>query len=1157
MGGHAFFPAAAALAWTLLAAPGERAPAQPPGSDASAAAAVAPAQADSPPRTAAPPPSSADPDDQRRPRTADLPLLPAEDGRLVPVVPDGDLEEYLKFLEEKRGRQRDRNGPEYSVSMIGLEGRAGDDSAELTATIEVQIDREDTDVLVPLALGEARLVNLEHKGPGDARFDRFDRHSGYRWWFRGQGRHTLTLSLLVDIQKQPIPTRRISLSIPEAAVSYLRLRVPVAFERLSILPTPDASARKTALADGGTQIAVFARERINLAWQSLPEFKPVETVLQSETAIRVEITGESVLLSPVTQRIRALEGSFDSVGVWLPAGFEVLELALGEQVLAPEPDAAQPGRVTVRLPAATSGPIELRWRMRAAFPADGRLQLDGFRVDKALSQRGEITVHAAEGYGVSRQSGESVHRINVSPASGDGRPLTAYSFWKQPFSLALNVQQVPPYFTADPYYFVLLRERRAQLVADLWFDVHEGAVDEVRLKWPGLEQQGWVVQAEPPGLVERTPLFDADSGTVQVQLIKHQSQGFRVTVRAERDVPPGGEPFDFELPGIVASSPARPVVVLANAHNVESTLQPAAQTTIRSLGANLREKATQLMIEADLPDDYLHLRRTEFRAESEQLRFSASVTVHSQQIDSESLASVTLLDNRLEVIHEITYHVAYEPLSQVRIAVPAVGSAGPTADDLSPRFAFLEELDDGTLVPMRPNWSGLDDGVSRLARCALSEPRIGVFRVVVRHEVPVPAGAGRDRPSVLRLPVIHAAEGEPVPVRVRLESNGLLEMRIDDPSWTRQFDPAVASSRTNEWTSDEPVFETPLTLAAPQPQGSGDFHVSRSYITTLARADGTLRCVARFRFDGAPAALEVRLPSAGADRARFWWDRRQLAATSSRADQDGQRVVLTIPTDQRTGSRLLTVESEAVHGATFGLLERQQFVAPQISGVWVDHTLWRVALPEKQHIVTDPAGLVPRYRWVREGLFWSRRTPAGLPEGPAWIGASAGPEFPAEEPGGYVYEFTRFGAAGRVQFRTMSSAALIAFGAGFAWAAGFVLLTVPAARNVLTVLSAGLAVALAAAWFPAAVGVLLQPILLGLGLAAAAAAIDAFLRRKRIATVLTFSSPSDYAVAARSNSSVDRPRSALVGSNEATAMRPTSSYGPLESLAAPESGSRT
>jgi hypothetical protein len=412
-----------------------------------------------------------------------------------------------------------------------------------------------------------------------------------------------------------------------------------------------------------------------------------------------------------------------------------------------------------------------------------------------------------------------------------------------------------------------------------------------------------------------------------------------------------------------------------------------------------------------------------------------------------------------------------------------------------------------------------------------------------------------DRPAVLRLPAIHAAEGDAGPLRVRLESNGLVQMRIDDPSWARQLNSGSVAGPAVEWRSDELPAEIPLTLALPQPEGSGEYVVPRALITTVLRADGTARCAGRWRFEGAPAALAIVVP--GADHVRFWWDRRRLTASPAEGSSpDARRFVLTIPSDQRTGSRLLTVEYETPHGAAFGLLERQRLLAPQVAGVGVEQTLWQVVLPDKQHVFTSPAGFVPRYRWLRSGFFWSRLTPPDLPRPADWIGASAGPELPADDMAGYDYEFTRSGTADGLSFRTMSSAALIAAGAGFAWAVGFILLTVPRARNVLTVLTIGLAVAVVSAGFPAAIEVLLQPILLGLALAVAAASIDALLRRKRIATVITFSSPSDYAVASQPDSSADRVRAAFVGSNDATAMRPASSLGSLESLAAPDSGSR-
>jgi len=78
---------------------------------------------------------------------------------------------------------------------------------------------------------------------------------------------------------------------------------------------------------------------------------------------------------------------------------------------------------------------------------------------------------------------------------------------------------------------------------------------------------------------------------------------------------------------------------------------------------------------------------------------------------------------------------------------------------------------------------------------------------------------------------------------------------------------------------------------------------------------------------------------------------------------------------------------------------------------------------------------------------------------------------------------------------------------------------------VLTVLILGFVVSLAALWFLEPIQLLLQPAILGLLLAIAAALIDAFFRRRRSSTILTLSSPSDFVLAPTSTSSVESPPS--------------------------------
>ena len=114
---------------------------------------------------------------------------------------------------------------------------------------------------------------------------------------------------------------------------------------------------------------------------------------------------------------------------------------------------------------------------------------------------------------------------------------------------------------------------------------------------------------------------------------------------------------------------------------------------------------------------------------------------------------------------------------------------------------------------------------------------------------------------------------------------------------------------------------------------------------------------------------------------------------------------------------------------------------------------------------------------------------------------------------------------------------IVFVGAGLALAVGFVLLKVPATRNVFSLLLLTFVVALVALWYMEPVQVLLQPALLGLLLAVVAALIEGGLKRQRAGAVLTLSSPSDFVGPVMPASSADHLLSVAAGSEEPTAVR--------------------
>jgi len=205
----------------------------------------------------------------------------------------------------------------------------------------------------------------------------------------------------------------------------------------------------------------------------------------------------------------------------------------------------------------------------------------------------------------------------------------------------------------------------------------------------------------------------------------------------------------------------------------------------------------------------------------------------------------------------------------------------------------------------------------------------------------------------------------------------------------------------------------------------------------------------------------------------------------------------------------------------------------------VEETRWEIELPFNQHLFTNPSGYSPLFYWHRAGIVWHRRIRPEYEELTKWIGADGDdPEGPDGFGGGNVYQFNRLGRAGSLSFHSMSRSLVFLFGAGLALSMGFLLLKIPATRNVLTILIVVFVLAVVGLWYSQAVLLLLQPAVLGLLLATAAAAIDGYVKRKRSSSILTLSSPSDFVSPLPSDSGIEHAALLGVGSEGTTASRP-------------------
>ena len=115
-----------------------------------------------------------------------------------------------------------------------------------------------------------------------------------------------------------------------------------------------------------------------------------------------------------------------------------------------------------------------------------------------------------------------------------------------------------------------------------------------------------------------------------------------------------------------------------------------------------------------------------------------------------------------------------------------------------------------------------------------------------------------------------------------------------------------------------------------------------------------------------------------------------------------------------------------------------------------------------------------------------------------------------EVAGSNSYRFSAFGHQNSLRVRTLNHPAIALLGTGLSLIIGLVLLRIPATRHLLSFIVLAFGTALAGLWHMEAVLLLIQPALLGLGLAGIASAIDGWRKREPTVDGLTQSAPSDF-----------------------------------------------
>ncbi|MBI5757866.1 MAG: hypothetical protein HZA46_05055 [Planctomycetales bacterium] len=489
--------------------------------------------------------------------STDLQFLPGPNGELVPVPVGASLRDYLNWL-QTRGQNGAVQPPEFGVISVELDGEADGDHVRMRGRVRVQINRKDGWIRVPLRFDEAVFQEIGHTGPGDMLHERDEATTGHDWWMQGAGVHELTLTGTVSIRRQG-QEQRLQLQLPSSVIATLKLRVP---HPNAVAKVPEKVIVRSRRADDQATGRVLTEfdvsgfgSRLDFTWEALSAATSNEAVLEVGSSIFASVVDGETITQEVTQRIQALQGNLDELRVRLPAGYELLRLdaaeAAGHRV-----DPTDPSLVIVKLKRLTAGPVELRWTVRSKSPApESQFVLDGFEVDRARIQTGQIAVGLVGDFRLSKKTNDDrfVQRINPSdlpPTMRRNDVASAYRILNQPFRLSLAVEKVEPLVSVEPWHFLSLSDNQAEMESAYLLNIRRGGVSELVLHWTGESADGWsVIRVDPPARVEPINNFD-DSGTASRLVRLRFVEPLRGTteVRIQTRKPIANEPTDATWP---------------------------------------------------------------------------------------------------------------------------------------------------------------------------------------------------------------------------------------------------------------------------------------------------------------------------------------------------------------------------------------------------------------------------------------------------------------------------------------------------------------------------------------------------------------------------------------------------------------------------------
>ncbi len=530
--------------------------------------------------------------------------------------------------------------------------------------------------------------------------------------------------------------------------------------------------------------------------------------------------------------------------------------------------------------------------------------------------------------------------------------------------------------------------------------------------------------------------------------------------------------FSVSLPVPQVLSPSPAIVAVVPADNVELAPDPKA---IQGL---IRQQAAPPMKLPERQQDALF-----YRSEGRNSLFTARIRLHSRRVTVDAVNYVQLREQSALVEEKFTYSIAYEAVDHLLLDVPQ-SLAEPNRMEIQcggkPLAArIFSETNRGEVPP----------GAVRL-RVSLPESTIGRCELIIKFSASLPP-LETSLPVSWNVPLVVPAGAELIDNKLYLTAaSGLTIIGYDD-AWES---PEKTFAQTGPQTALEvrcDNFPESLNLDVRREDRlvTNTTIIERAWIqTSLSSSARQDRAV--YKFTTNQKALGFRLP-AGA------------AADQMLVLLDGKRIEPQ-PAGENQFSIALSGEGEIrdhlleLHYHFPGPRQPPGLLSldfPRIgAGVWTGRMYWQLVLPQNEHVLVNPPGLIGEYFWKWSGYYWGREPLLNQTQLETWIGATQRAALPE---GAGVYLYGILGNADYAELHTFGRTWIVLIASGAALILGLLLIYAPIVRHPLSLLILGLALLSLAMIYPEAAAMIGQASGLGLALTLMAGMLERGMARRR------------------------------------------------------------